>query len=141
MSAFIVTKKHIDVLVCALDKYEVNCHSVQHTASAIGQALWRENYKSVNYRYGSSEECPTYRYKKTKAIEAIGNDTWAVYSLLRSYDYQTCEHPTWLSSPVRQWVYDLKGKVAADLLETAIAEATSKDDYCRRSWNAAPWSI
>jgi hypothetical protein len=137
MSAFVVSREHIDAIV-ATALYGVGQHSSLGTKgpgamelryygfngpTQLGQALERENYASVNYRYREQEEprgpyewpmdahgTPAdvpYRVKLPTVAEA--------FRLVRCYVYQACEHPTWDESSVRRFCDDLSIRLAMEM--------------------------
>ena len=59
MSAWIVSNQHIALLVEAIYRHEVPLENPLGP-DELGQLLWDENYKSVNYRYDNNETAPTY---------------------------------------------------------------------------------
>jgi len=92
MSAFIVTKLHIDLIVTVLA--EKKCYSIKkvlekynHDFDKIGQILLDENYRSVNYRYSENDKTPKYKFAKYKGRISIGQALKALDCL----DYQSCE--------------------------------------------------
>ncbi len=113
MSAFVVSKEHINAMVTAgLRKSYGSSLSFYHedkrheltdqTADTIGQMLLDENVKSVMYRYDDSEvtDLPgkisaewvipfkyRYTYGCPTGVETIKN--------VQCYKYQSCEHPEW----------------------------------------------
>lgn len=146
MSAFTVSKLHIDVLVHALGSREL----VVRDPSEIGQVLWDENYASVNDRYSESDRAPRYRY--LKPTPARLEETWSsapmvarqtrgglalapgltdtvVLKSVHCYDYQSCEHLGWAASQAKQWV---------DLLEKALLENGAQATGAE--YSAAPWT-
>lgn len=85
MSAWIVTKGHIDALVQAMIVEGL----VEMTdAQAVGQMLWHENHLSIQARYGDLADTPDYT---PEMIEAPLGDHH-IKAALDCYDYQTCEH-------------------------------------------------
>ena len=62
------------------------------TADNVGQMLWEQNYRSVNYRY--DEYVPTPRYTFAIVPREEMNVLDAI-SLTMSYEYQSCETPDW----------------------------------------------
>jgi hypothetical protein len=109
MSAWIVSKKHIDVLVAGA----IECGGFDHrgkfivvseeNASEIGKMLWRENHKSINYRYGERSRTPAYKYATPfDCMVGMTNGRIVDPALLAKqvacYNYQTCEHPGWTGS-------------------------------------------
>jgi len=95
MSAFIVTKQHIDAIVGTI--YQRSCTSfkdllVQYNGSLdmIGQVLWDENFRSVNCRYNESDEAEkyTFSYKSVSLIQAIKAIDCLNYQSCESVDYE-----------------------------------------------------
>lgn len=116
MSAFVVDKKHIDVLVrAAISKsyhdelryyHEGTWREVNHErADEVGQMLWDANVRSVSYRYphDSLESLPgrvdspwlkPYSYDfQAPVVTAV-----EVLKAIACFDYQSCEHPDWEAS-------------------------------------------
>ena len=142
MSAWIVSENHIRLLVEALYKYEVIDGISHHiyTPDTLGQMLWRENHKSVNYRYHRRAKTPTYTHDSAAVA------TWAypcpgrgvVRDLVRTpalvskqahcYHYQSCEHTGWEKSQACSLI--------ARLLEV-IEKTTGTDEMD----DGQPWGI
>lgn len=128
MSAWIVSKGHIDCLVQAMITEGLATFA---EADELGQMLWHENHLSIEARYGDEPNTPDYAYT---GVEAPLDDL-IVFKQARCYDYQTCEHAGWESSRARQLI---------DALCKAIAErnGTTEDAmYDLPGWNSAPWGI
>lgn len=109
MSAYVVSKAHIDALVSAamqlgggpgtprLDFWWPDRGRVDvtlDTATEIGRMLWATNHESVNYRYSENEPAPEYAFVKTREFSDA-----EIRDLVAGYDYQSCEHPGWRDSP------------------------------------------
>ena len=93
MSAWIVSKNHIDVLVTwaiKVDlqiKYNGNIYIADiHSAEFIGRNLWLENYRSINCRYRENGIAPEYHYEPSTIIDIV-----IMFKQLGCYDYQSCE--------------------------------------------------
>lgn len=157
MSAWIVSKLHIDVVVQALTQGEI---VVDRTADEVGQALWQENLNSIHYRYEDTAEThsdypgpvsfkgpktvaayryapPTpgrlkvaynHQYYRLAPGEEITLD--ALLKVVGCYEYQTCEHPEWEASEAFKWV-----EVLTDNLLRAGATRESE------AYNRAPWGL
>lgn len=80
MSAFIVSKNHIDTLVKSA------CDISNRNPDATGQILMDENYKSVNHRYGKDEKPPKYEYSVPDECSSV-----QIIKACHCYDYQACE--------------------------------------------------
>ena len=99
MSAWIVSKAHIDFLVAAARAFDIKATTRSGEVSAkedpdkFGKILWDENHRSVNYRYDENKETPEYHYDERfdkfefKSHTGLGFLEKAV----GCYDYQTCE--------------------------------------------------
>jgi hypothetical protein len=129
VSAFVVSKADIDILVTAIVRLRPAGRRMIDL-SELGRLLWRENVKSMAYRYGMPErhadehagyleEIAAYRFRPTVVCRA------AVAKVAACYDYQACEHPGWEASEAHE-IYAL------------IAEAypTTSPNY-----DAMPWGI
>jgi hypothetical protein len=128
MSAWIVTKAHIDVLVQAM---VVEGIVPMDQATETGKTLWRENHRSVNYRYSERSRTPAYTFT---GIEAP-LDAAVVFKAAACYEYQTCEHPGFKRSEARRLVDQLSDRMAEQL-------GTDRENaYDLPSWKAAPWGI
>ena len=92
MSAWIVSKKHIDALVTWATKNNIvvthkgALHPISGNLDDIGQSLWRENFRSVNSRYSENKRTPKYIFQPEHATDMV------IYKNIGCYDYQTCEH-------------------------------------------------
>ena len=124
MSAFVVSDKHIDQLA-NLIVYGPAGASRNWTAprfngstacgmdiDAIALALLRENIISVNARYGEGAELPT-QYT-AKIIPITGRMQLAqAFKALDCYEYQSCEHEGWDTSPLRQLCNQVRRQMIA----------------------------
>lgn len=120
MSAWIVSKAHIDVLVHALGKREL-LSTDPNTAGAI---LWGENYRSVNFRYDESEAAPAYAFEPPPVA-------WTPNQLLKilgCYDYQTCECD------------DYRATEAGELV-TILQDSLAREGADEDSDEWAPWGV
>lgn len=127
MSAWVVTKAHIDVLVNGLVQYQLA--PVDPAAlNKIGAMLWRENHKSVNYRYSQRKRTPAYRFE---GVEAPLRDD-CLLDAFACFDYQSCEHDGWLKSESFALLNRLRDAIlmkhgVEDLSPDCEAEETLKD--------------
>lgn len=106
MSAFIVSKSHIDCLITAglLFPKRTGERTLQWStrrgawktltldnASEVGAMLWEENRRSVNTlyqgRHGSGDPLPAYVYEPTEKPDPV-----VLLKSLQCYEYQSCEH-------------------------------------------------
>jgi hypothetical protein len=107
MSAFLVSKTHIDLLVhagltyprsgnlrWADPDYSLGQGLTEQTADITGQMLWDANRRSVNHRYRETEVAPRYTYEPL-ADRGFIIEAACVFKALSCYDYQACEVPDW----------------------------------------------
>lgn len=101
MSAWLVSKQHIDQLVYGA----IRLGLVSPTeATKVGRMLWRANKKSIRARYGASRydtpetyDQPTYWYAEPgKPVEDA-----SLFKQVNCYDYQTCEYDAYERSPAK----------------------------------------
>lgn len=105
MSAFMLTKHHIDALLTfattfyngSITSYWNGTERVRidyETVDEIGAKLMAQNQRSVNYRYRKGEDAPDYTYQHYQwpltPVEAL--------VACASYDYQSCETPDYLET-------------------------------------------
>jgi hypothetical protein len=132
MSAWIVSKKHIDLLVsaCAAQGMIGPTENVDE----IGRIFWAENHKSVNYRYGENRPTPAYKFESSpnKVIHPA-----VVFKSLSCFCYQSCEHKGWEGSLVFAFCEELKQKLLASL----PTPMTEEEVYSSPEYNDAPWGI
>ena len=137
MSAWIVSKNHIDALVQALAEGEI---VVNIYPTEIGRTLWKENLLSIWARYPDTEKTDD-NYPGPYGFRAIDTETY-VYtrpaerlsygSLLKQahcYSYQTCEHDGWETSQAKKWI---------DTLRRGLERGGHADGS---EYAAAPWGI
>lgn len=120
MSAFIVTKEHIDAIVTPVQESRIHNGQMDGMdVDQIGQALWTLNYESVNYRYHGNNLPPRYQWKKkvVSPVEAL--------KLLNCYHYQSCEQPNYKQSPA----YELMEAIQDIIIDSLPG------------YNEAEWSI
>jgi hypothetical protein len=116
MSAFIVSKQHIDAIVSAATS-KWGQFSYYHDGSRrafdrnqAGAMLWEECRKSVAHRYPgdgdgnwpgpsglTQAEIAGYRYTEPVKVFPLV----ASLALIDSYEYQACEHDEWDASEAR----------------------------------------
>ena len=136
MSAFIVSKQHIDAICSAALTYpKWGIHWCVEDEpwkqlrrgdepSRVGQMLWHTNVASVATRY---DDCapgkwpgPTgltldtvlaYRYQPPRSVPTVVE----ALKLLDCYEYQSCEHEEWESSEARNFVESLRRALIKEL--------------------------
>ena len=97
MSAFVCSDKHISAIIGAVIAASPQPGSMvlKMNAKAIGQCLLDENHASVNARYGESESS---EFTLDDASVDMPVTPAAAESLIRSLQYQSCEHESWPDS-------------------------------------------
>lgn len=125
MSAWIVSKTHIDALVHAGIDAEI---IRPNEADDFGRMLWRENLASIHYRYPDTAEdggypgpidftpdqVETYTYEPLDGGPGASRDVpTVVYDTARCYAYQSSEHPEWKTSKARKFAESLQHLTAS----------------------------
>lgn len=105
MSPFVVTSAQIDAILMGLVQYRVTALRTLTDMQMLGQLLWDENQRSVNYRHNERDLAPRYE----PALIEARLDHRKLYGVVRCYDYQSCEHPGWENSLARGYTYQLTG--------------------------------
>lgn len=114
MSAWIVGKEHIDLLVTAALAWEL---TVPERADDTGRMLWLECQRSVAYRYPNDKDGQwpgpdglTVAEIEGYVFEPIPGviDPDVVEEAARSFTYQSCEHPGWDDSAARALAADIE---------------------------------
>jgi hypothetical protein len=145
MSAFIVGKDHIDLLVTAAlhgpgDERTVSPGNTWQRlvrfgeADALGAMLIGENIASVSYRYGGESletlpgpldtaELVTYSWQATPRLPAA-----ALLKAISCYEYQSCEHDAWETSKAKQFCSALRHALISTLPGYSDAPTW---EYCR----------
>jgi hypothetical protein len=120
MSAWIVSKAHIDAMVQGAIRLEI---IPQAEADTFGAFLWKENHKSINARYGERSKAPPYKFAPRPSDLTPG----ALLKTIDCYSYQSCEHYGWEGS---------EAHAKCETMRAALAGKASESDYAE-----APWGI
>lgn len=131
MSAWIVSENHIALLVEALYRYEVPQIGTK-TPDEVGQTLWRENHRSVNYRYSERTRTPKYHHVKMAHIRKFCRNPLMVFKQLCCYVYQSDNHHGWMQSEASKWMI---------ALEMAITRTSGELHLSMPACEALPWGI
>jgi len=144
MSAWLVSKTHIDALVTyAID----HCVSPKPNPDEVGKLLWYENRKSLRYRYADADDCwedlktlNTYRYEPAYVSEV------AIVKAVHCYAYQSCEHPGWEKSAAKR-LSDVLEQRALKSLGVTYDQLAGRDHTGPRrtklslAYNASAWGL
>lgn len=138
MSAWIVSKRHIDHIVTAAIARELIAPS---EADETGEMLWRECLRSVSYRYPDDKDgewpghrvrvydVDTYCWRETPALD----DLWLIRTL-ECYAYQSSEHPEWTDSEAYRLFGRLRGTCVGELDQSGRS-SEDKDGW----WGWKEW--
>jgi hypothetical protein len=125
MSAFVVTKQHIDAIVTGglptrgdtgwihwSDPVDAGRTHIlnQGTADRAGSLLWQENRVSVNRRYHDGDEIDV-----IYTFQRLWQEPVTVLKLIDCYEYQSCEHPAWEESQAKRLCGQLRKQVISKL--------------------------
>lgn len=106
MSAWIVSKAHIDALVTqALVEGLIE----PEWANLVGVMLWTENHNSVNIRYREDTLVPEYVYE----APGFDLDPLKVHTLIDCWDYQCAEWEGYDKTPGARLMASLQNVITA----------------------------
>jgi len=155
MSAYVVTENHIIYVVTSalsrrinrgsygrfswvrsVEKY-VTHHVLDHfdpvAVAEFATELWRENVKSVNYRYQNDpDELEHYTIDPKKLDNMLHAWEYDPVQVLKSIDcleYQSCEHPEWETSVSHSFLNRLRREAIAALVGYSDAKWGAPETY------------
>jgi hypothetical protein len=128
MSAWLVSKRHIDAIVTGLINARLIGGTVE-AADAAGFLLWQENNISVSHRYREPLDDLLYCWQANEV------DAWTLLKAIDCLDYQSCEHDGWPTSDA----FALLDRLAAVTLAKLNAGVLTYKDS--KEWSAAPWGL
>jgi len=160
MSAYNVSKSHIDALVNAAgsvvfddhnsgmswyhegERYEVT-YGDRVLSSHVGQMLWAANLKSINVRYPDTIDMPTNcpgpnDFEGAETVEAYTFSPTprlspvAILKAIDCYVYQSCEDPEFYASKAFSFCAALRGKMTRQLPGYSDAPWEIRDEHIRQ---------
>jgi uncharacterized protein (TIGR02996 family) len=153
MSAWIVSKKHVDLMVAAITEGTRDgvVRPRRRNRDRLGEMLVTECVASVSYRYNDDPgRCQLpgpcdgyyvkpYRFKHPRYLPTAAE----FYKAVSCYEYQSCEHPSWTDSSAKRLCDQVRKEIEARVPE-ARRMRESRRDYPRYTWAAwetAPWGF
>ena len=130
MSAWTVSKKHIDLLVTLAAQAEL---LGDKNETQVGQILWDENYRSVNERYNETNPAPRYSFKP---FDLTTLSTIAQIKQVHCYVYQTCETDDYKTTQAIVLVEKIEA-----LLSAGVHVPSGKSVRSAPQYDAALWGI
>lgn len=143
MSAWVVSRAHIDALVLAGVQFGVLDRPTPGSLTDLGAGLWAENVRSVKHLYDEDDQPEPY----TVAIAEVVLDPVAVVKLVDCYVYQSCEHPGWAGSAAAGYCRRLRATVMGVLQHGDEdqpgpgGQADPEEQAYPAGWDDAPWGI
>jgi hypothetical protein len=114
MSAYLADQNHIEYLASGIDIGRNNLRAYAskwieegEDIDALGQMLYDENQRSVNYRYKDSEESPAFASMGRR----YNYDPLQMLNSIACYEYQSCEHPEWEQSKAKNYCNHLRSHI------------------------------
>jgi hypothetical protein len=106
MSAFVVNKEHIDLIVSTMIELKVYVrnplggdsynYAAEWSADDLGRVLWGQNVKSVQGRYPAEQFADDYRDVSAYTFKRYHGLKWGpIGTLVSSLDYQCCDADDW----------------------------------------------
>ena len=131
MSAFLVSRAHIDAMVSAAHALEP-ARFQRESLDDLGAMLWRENMRSLEALYGGGapdeDAVEGYAWSRTTpgryGVMAL-QEIVRVLKAIDCYEYQSCEHGDWRTSEAREFCRMLRNSLISRL----------------PGYDAAPWGI
>jgi hypothetical protein len=141
MSAWLVENGHIDVLVNALAAHDL---LDGRAPGDLGQLLWTENNRSINYRYSERKRNPRYVLHTTEApLHPV-----AVLKAIGCYEYQSCERPDWdrsraykLVTRLRTAILEAHPELAKEVPSRWYEDRTEAAYLTHPVYDSAPWGF
>lgn len=110
MSAFIVEDAHIDALVTfAVSGQRIS--TFRKSPDEIGQTLVNENWRSVNYRYKTTDTAPVYQHAHYAQPLTIVE----VLKACDCYEYQACETTDYNDSEAANLIHAIRKKAIREM--------------------------
>ena len=119
MSAFLVSEKHIATMVANIRNHIGEDHFLRvaryrlklsgtgdEMLVHVANALWKENMRSVNYRYGERSRAPKIKAFPWGEVEIV--DMATLNELIRCWDYQSCEPKNWLNTKAFHFISEVR---------------------------------
>jgi hypothetical protein len=138
MSPFICSKKHMQTIAynyvnLFYDQLDQNDHNIL----AIATILYKENIKSVNWRYDENHVARKYKKLDNSIIKDCS--LIQLYKLVLCLDYQSCETTTYINSHAKAILSQIEAKIVP-----MISSAFGQDAhvwYNEPLYNDAEWCI
>ena len=151
MSAWIVSKKHIDLMVAGISRgtRDGAVKPRRRVKDRLGQKLVDECVKSVAYRYPGSKlgELPgpcdpyylkPYRFEDPKYLPTAAELAKAI----ACYRYQSCEHPEWVRSYACRLTERIGQEIATNVpAAKRMLDVTEHREMVWPEYEAAPWGF
>ena len=129
MSAYVCSKRHIQTIA------EAYSEKFSDSTLRVLNILYKENIKSVNYRYDQSTKLTNFR--KVDTIKPVSK--MQLFKLIECLNYQSCEHDGWESSKA----YAMLELLRSHILKDVLVEYNTTEDNINGTpaWQKADWSI
>jgi hypothetical protein len=154
MSAWIVSRAHIDALVLAGVQWGTIADPTPEKLTELGRMLWAENLTSVAYRYpndtgnGDRPGPINFRDNDVKTYtaptaELLLLSAAGIVNAIDCYDYQSCEHPQWRDpdNPAASYTRTLRKTVLATFPPNSLQTGYDGIKLYPPGYDAAPWGV
>jgi len=94
-----VSKGTIDSIVRYSLENKMLGYGIPDTPEELGDVLWKENFRSVNFRYQERNKIPKYTYNPGKDLSYV-----EFIKLLKCLDYQSCERKDYEKSKAFMYI-------------------------------------
>lgn len=127
MSAFLVSQKHIATMVAnirnhvgednfaRLARYRLGIMGTgDELLVHVANALWKENNRSVNYRYSERNKAPQIKAFPWEEVAIL--DVAGLNDLIRCWDYQTCEPKNWMGTKAFRFISEVRERLLNEMI-------------------------
>lgn len=152
MSAWVVSRAHIDALVLAGVQWGLVSDPSPERLAELGRSLWAENLASVACRYPDDnagdrpgpagfrdDDTLTYAAPTVEVLLSAAG----VVKAIDCYEYQACEHPGWRDPANR--AADYVRRLREAVLDSLPADQVQVSRHGGRArpagWEQAPWGV
>ncbi len=135
MSAFICSKKHIQTLAHYYIEFFYEPQDIcDHNLLTIANILYKENVKSVNYRYNEKTIAGKWKTVDNGIVKDL--QYIELYKLVQCLDYQSCETNTYLTSHAKSILQALETKCIVQLERVGVYldEIHNHQQYYNAEW-------
>lgn len=137
MSAYLVSEKHIATMVVNIRniigpqsfefaaRYRLGISGTgDELVMHVANALWQENNRSVNYRYGERNKAPKVSAEMIERVQPVG--IRQLTGLIDCFDYQSCETKNWLTTKFMAFIDYVRAELLKNMVNKYLYDEPSE---------------